>query len=180
MVKYELYRELQAKYSTPIPYYVLLTSQEWQNKRNEIIIRERNTCQICNSRCADAYIPEARGNFVNEVPATVEEAEYPRHGLQLVKMTIPKIAHVHHTYYILGVLPWDYSNDSLQLLCHDCHCSVHKKSKIKVYANEKLIDGTYLTCCDRCNGTGYLSEFNHVHNGVCFKCNGARFEEIVV
>jgi hypothetical protein len=81
MVKYELYSELQTTHSKPIPYYILLTSQEWQNKRNEIIIRERNTCQVCNSRCADDYVLEARGNFVCEVPATVEEAEYPRYGL---------------------------------------------------------------------------------------------------
>lgn len=27
--------------------------------------------------------------------------------------------------------------------------------------------------CNRCNGSGYLRQFNHVEGGVCFKCRGA-------
>lgn len=27
--------------------------------------------------------------------------------------------------------------------------------------------------CDRCNGSGYISIYNHICNGVCFKCSGA-------
>jgi len=26
--------------------------------------------------------------------------------------------------------------------------------------------------CDNCNGRGYIHNFNHVANGLCFKCNG--------
>lgn len=26
--------------------------------------------------------------------------------------------------------------------------------------------------CGRCDGTGFLDEFKHVHNGVCFRCWG--------
>ena len=29
--------------------------------------------------------------------------------------------------------------------------------------------------CPRCSGTGYLSYYGHVYNGVCFKCNGSGF-----
>jgi hypothetical protein len=178
MITYKLYSELQKEHSGPIPYAILLTAQEWKKKRNEIISRENNTCQICNSRCADDYILESRGNFVYEVPATVEEFfDYPNHGMELVKMFSPKIAHVHHTYYVSKVSPWDYPNESLQLLCHDCHYDLHKKNKIMVYNNREMIDGTGLTPCDRCSGTGYLQEFNHVFNGICFKCNGRCFNE---
>lgn len=27
--------------------------------------------------------------------------------------------------------------------------------------------------CVRCNGTGYLPQFKHVENGICFKCRGS-------
>lgn len=29
--------------------------------------------------------------------------------------------HVHHGYYATGVKPWEYENDSLWVLCEDCH-----------------------------------------------------------
>lgn len=31
---------------------------------------------------------------------------------------------------------------------------------------------TYIKCT-RCDGTGRLAHFGHVHNGVCLKCRGA-------
>lgn len=29
--------------------------------------------------------------------------------------------------------------------------------------------------CDNCNGTGYIPHYNHVENGICFKCMGSGF-----
>lgn len=29
--------------------------------------------------------------------------------------------HVHHGYYARGKDPWDYANETLQTLCHECH-----------------------------------------------------------
>ena len=26
--------------------------------------------------------------------------------------------------------------------------------------------------CDRCNGSGYIARYNHIENGICFKCRG--------
>ena len=28
--------------------------------------------------------------------------------------------------------------------------------------------------CPRCNGQGRLPQFNHVQNGICFRCRGAK------
>lgn len=28
--------------------------------------------------------------------------------------------------------------------------------------------------CPRCGGTGYLPQYRHVENGICFKCRGAK------
>ena len=33
--------------------------------------------------------------------------------------------HVHHSYYDAGKLAWEYSNNSLYTLCHDCHEYIH-------------------------------------------------------
>ncbi len=31
---------------------------------------------------------------------------------------------------------------------------------------------TYKEGCDRCDGTGYIRMYNHIENGICFKCRG--------
>ena len=28
--------------------------------------------------------------------------------------------------------------------------------------------------CPRCGGTGYLPQYRHIENGICFKCRGAK------
>jgi len=38
---------------------------------------------------------------------------------------------VHHSYYILGVKPWDYPDESLVTLCEQCHLEYHKTHKIQ-------------------------------------------------
>ena len=40
---------------------------------------------------------------------------------------------IHHKIYIKGREPWDYDQDSFELLCNDCHRDVHEKSKIPVF-----------------------------------------------
>lgn len=32
--------------------------------------------------------------------------------------------------------------------------------------------------CKRCEGSGRLSHFGHVHNGVCLACKGAGFQYV--
>ena len=27
--------------------------------------------------------------------------------------------------------------------------------------------------CNRCKGEGYITEFKHIQNGICFACNGS-------
>ena len=31
-----------------------------------------------------------------------------------------------------------------------------------------------LQWCDRCNGTGFLPQYQHIQNGICFKCRGTK------
>lgn len=35
------------------------------------------------------------------------------------------------------------------------------------------------TPCHRCQGVGYISIYKHVQNGICFRCRGQRYEELI-
>lgn len=86
---------------------------------------------------------------------------------------IYRILQVHHTYYIDGKLPWDYPKEDLQTLCKDCHIEVHLNTKIRVCYEGST--GRKIGClnnCTRCQGTGYLEDYRHVQNGLCFQCWG--------
>jgi hypothetical protein len=86
--------------------------------------------------------------------------------------------HVHHQYYQNNCMPWEYPKDALITLCWQCHEDVHKNEKVK-HLNEF---GEYigeLNYCQRCFGAGWFPEYNYVQNGICFRCNGARYEELI-
>ncbi|BAY96885.1 hypothetical protein NIES37_08220 [Tolypothrix tenuis PCC 7101] len=88
--------------------------------------------------------------------------------------------HIHHTYYLKLTLPWNYPNESLITLCEKCHDKIHKQIKVPVF---EIVKGYYVDTnsqpCHRCNGTGRFPEFKHRDNGICYRCRGARYEELI-
>ncbi len=85
--------------------------------------------------------------------------------------------HVHHLYYIKGKEPWDYKDSALITLCADCHQKRHSHLPLSVpvplYNHDKSsILKTNMPICDRCNGSGYLPEYDYHLDGICFKCWG--------
>lgn len=78
---------------------------------------------------------------------------------------------IHHTYYIKGRKPWEYDKDVLVSLCENCHKKRHETSSVPYYDTDKRLIGNLVTC-DRCGGSGYLPQYSHVENGICFKCGG--------
>ncbi|MBC8006365.1 MAG: hypothetical protein H7X84_12895, partial [Verrucomicrobia bacterium] len=75
-------------------------------------------------------------------------------------------------------LPWEYDNDALITLCWKCHEERHQNSTIKVLdASLSPIEEYHY--CKKCSGAGCFPEFSHVQQGVCFRCNGARYEELI-
>lgn len=78
---------------------------------------------------------------------------------------------IHHTYYIKDSKPWEYENDSLVTLCEDCHKKRHENTRIPLYDQEKRLISNLIPC-DRCGGSGYLPQYNHIEHGICFKCHG--------
>ncbi|MFC6996389.1 hypothetical protein [Rufibacter roseus] len=85
--------------------------------------------------------------------------------------------HIHHTYYQHGLLAWEYPDEALQTLCYICHEQTHKAGKTPVRGADGRVIGEYHNC-DRCNGAGYFPRYRHVNGGVCFRCKGARYEEL--
>lgn len=85
--------------------------------------------------------------------------------------------HVHHKYYILGRLPWDYADEAFLTLCDSCHFNIHKMEYIQVFEEKggELL-GLDFNLCRRCHGAGFFPEYSHLQGGVCFNCNGARYE----
>jgi hypothetical protein len=197
------YSEILLEYENQqIPYSVLLSTEEWSYKRRVIIYRERNVCQVCHQKCIDDYLPIGVGTIkpmIIFVPGiykeAVEEREqdyrdefgqiYPNiptltSTMVLEEQSDPHFAHVHHTYYVMTKLPWEYPDKDLMLACHKCHTKIHETQLIKVYVNEEMVEFLTLTPCSRCNGTGHFPEYKHVENGICFRCRGACFDEWIV
>lgn len=86
----------------------------------------------------------------------------------------PKL-NVHHTFYYYGnTLPWGYYWKDLVTLCEDCHRHLHEKQEVPIYDVDMRKINDELETCDRCNGIGFLPQYNHVQNRICFKCHGTR------
>ena len=85
-----------------------------------------------------------------------------------------KSLNIHHLYYVKDKAPWEYENDALVTLCEECHRSIHRTSNIPVYIETKTAKTFYSNAviCDNCNGAGYLPQYIHVENGICFHCWG--------
>jgi 5-methylcytosine-specific restriction endonuclease McrA len=78
---------------------------------------------------------------------------------------------VHHTRYIETSLAWEYPLEQLVMLCVDCHYQLHQSMNIPIYNDRDEMLG-YAKVCDRCKGAGYLSKYDYLMNGICFKCWG--------
>ena len=87
---------------------------------------------------------------------------------------------VHHRYYLFTKKAWEYDDNALITLCRHCHILVHKSVPPLIYLerNGKL-ESIKFTPCHRCHGAGFIPEFKHVNNGICFRCNGSRYDELI-
>jgi len=92
-------------------------------------------------------------------------------------MYVPAL-HVHHTYYQINLKPWEYPNESLQTLCWVCHENLHKNQSVP-FLDENGREFNTLTPCTRCFGAGWFPEYKHVQEGICFRCCGAKYEELI-
>ena len=90
------------------------------------------------------------------------------------------VLNVHHRYYIHDSLAWEYVDSALITLCPECHKLVHDTLGPRAYNRSgTILIPLNLTPCSRCGGAGYFPEYRHIQGGVCFRCRGDRYEELI-
>ncbi len=175
------YEELVSKTSSnSISYLELLHTKEWKEKRQIIIDRDNHHCLKCGKGETISHYDEVSGrtfhlwwtfteiySFDIDVIPNIEASAKPYH-LQ-----------VHHLFYIVDKLPWEYQDNFLVTLCNWCHWEFHEKNTVEIYIeeNDELINCYDIPTCKRCNGAGWFPQYKHVNSGVCFECGGAKFEK---
>jgi hypothetical protein len=175
------YNDLLLRYNDidHIPYLDLLETKEWFEKRNEIIERDDHKCSICGNRKTEGWNKNPDGSFRYY---WVEFEIIDGNSTIVFHHTDRKIwIHVHHKFYIKNFLPWQYASQDLISYCNWCHFEFHKENKVKIF---ELISGelhelNYSTC-RRCNGAGWFPEYRKIQNGVCFRCHGLKYEELIL
>lgn len=186
------YNELRNRYlpDQAIPYVDLLNTVEWIKRRDQIVLRDKYKCTNCGrSETVRDYLHHDTTSGTDcFVWVTDEYPYYKDDDGKLVKSGSPLLEHsdkpyflhVHHKKYILGRLPWEYNDNDLTTLCNWCHWAFHKDNKVPVYRFEKNeLKEVDVTPCTRCHGAGWFPEYDHIQNGVCFRCRGNKFEELI-
>ncbi len=124
-------------------------TENWREKRREILIRDNFTCKICGT-----FNPsEGQVEVSNEVENCIEMHQYDsensvytlstsvspitieinyRRGLWLVT----PILQAHHRRYIQNRLAWEYENDDFICICQECHNKYHSEVEIPIYDSE--------------------------------------------
>lgn len=172
-----------------------LKSIEWQQKRFEIFNNFNFKC--ANNECGRfATFSMVMGRGINQtkhysIGNSIRETLMFFKSLRIPFTTINNfeynnttvnrvILDLHHRYYIQGRKPWEYDDDCFLPLCRECHNNVHLNQAIPLYqensSNSEIInENLQLIQCDRCHGEGYISRYQHIQNGICFKCWGDGF-----
>lgn len=192
----DLLQEVNNDYSY-LTYYELLSTTEWEDKRQEIIKRDAFVCKRCtkgdtfkkfNEKGVKEYfwvnIPDRVRRYRNTYLENYTLQEFyilDDRDFDFIKTDRHSFLHVHHKYYIKGTLPWKYKNDCFETLCVHCHYDLHQKEKVPVYV--RTPNGTFekidLTPCERCNGAGILPQYDYYMGGICFRCYGAKYEQFI-
>lgn len=172
-----------------IPYSELLKTTEWFDRRSIIINRDKCCCTNCgNTQTFDHFDSKTRKvlyiSFGEDKLTKMKGEDGMWYESWIPEITILDkrySLHVHHKFYILDRLPWEYKDKDLITLCNWCHWDFHQKNKVQIFKelNSKLIP-VELALCSRCNGAGWFPEYTHVENGVCFECRGGRFERTTI
>lgn len=109
--------------------------------------------------------------YLGSEGATITYQKYAFY-VSLYSRDVLKGLNVHHKYYIQDRKPWEYPDEALITLCESCHQKMHEKPT-PCYRSLNMGEPIkYNNTCDRCSGSGYLPLYNHIQNGVCFKCGG--------
>jgi len=199
MIKHYTYEQLiNSLEGRKATYQELLNTQEWKSFRETVLLKDKNRCTVCGTKKSKII----RNNHVREFTEEeiekqkiLDEIEFELHPQYLdifdekIKLKpaarigeildMPLYLHAHHNFYIFGKLPWEYNPSDLKSMCEKCHTKFHKVNTVAFYTDTYKNEQLNLTPCSRCSGAGFLYEYSHVQGGICFKCNGAKYEELI-
>lgn len=85
---------------------------------------------------------------------------------------------VRHKFFQPGKKLWEYPTEALETLCYLCHKDRHEGGTTPAYDEEMNSIGE---ChhCPQCHGAGWLPQYHYQDEGVCFRCRGARYQELM-
>ena len=201
MSKISYYSLTEKKPEKYISYLEKLSTKEWSEKRDSIIKRDKFTCNTCKLTATifekdfmyRKKTEEETQEYKKDIANSFYNAILPEFKSQYDKNTLPQfltfqknliikpeqiILQVHHKYYILNNLPWNYLDDSLITLCDKCHQKIHNVSDIPIYSDNSMEVKLDYTKCGTCNGSGYIPEYHYYMNGICFDCSGNKYIEL--
>ncbi|MGI4870063.1 MAG: hypothetical protein ACRYFX_02660 [Janthinobacterium lividum] len=183
-VKYSLEKLENAYGAKSIPYSKLLLTVEWRDARNKIVKRDGDICKKCGK--GNTVFIQGLYYWIDMVE--VKDSIDLKDGWGPMEIVIDEMEtevadksyqlEVHHKHYIANKYPWQYPDDALITLCNWCHQEVHNTTSIPYYNHEG--EALNYTACSRCSGSGSFPEYSHVQSGVCFRCGGARYDELIV
>lgn len=187
------FKDIKEKYNSTweIPYSVLLELKEWKELRERILNRDQNTCTMCHKKGSIKYKHAYYRQLTPEesrASQRLEVHDLTGDGFTIMQRTAEIVSeptddlvilHVHHTYYVHGDAPWEYPDESLMTLCDKCHVDIHRSLTIPTYSDESKQVLIPLDPCIKCHGVGFIPEYGHVQNGICFECKGRKFQQFV-
>jgi len=153
---------------------------EFDNEPFARVVAIRELQQIKDERPSRNTIPD-----IYELPLSIYDEKFKQSAESLKgKMSenynwkyVPAL-HVHHSYYQENLLPWEYPDSSLQTLCWVCHEEFHTEQTVP-FLDKLGRQFSALTPCTRCYGAGWFPEYKHIEEGICFRCRGAKYEELI-
>ncbi|HLK27115.1 MAG TPA: hypothetical protein VKT28_00935 [Puia sp.] len=177
-------------------YQKLLQTFEWNDFRNKIIERDNHCCLKCGKKegliLEDIPFVEQMKKKEDGINSMIQMNEellqtkmnneerqkfIQRYGnIQVAKERVigDVILNVHHKFYIWNNLPWKYDINDLETLCINCHIKTHSEEKILTYLNFLKEEFVEEKLCNKCEGKGYIQDYKHFQNGICFECWGCR------
>jgi 5-methylcytosine-specific restriction endonuclease McrA len=122
------YLTLKEKYGSNglIPYSELLMTREWSDCREHIIKRDKHSCTECGKGATDTtHKDELSGKtYYLSFGGEYWERNANRDETLVQDFSLshkPYCLQVHHKFYILENLPWEYRDEDLITLCNWCH-----------------------------------------------------------
>ena len=165
-----------------IPYNQYLRTTNWKNRRVDILNRDKFRCRKCKGFQTETIKDaELRWSQVKQIDYLTSKGTTVSCKIESPEGKPDKSysLEIHHKKYFINRLPWDYCDSDLITLCNYCHRREHLNNDIPLYNEYRELLKDFKVCA-RCSGVGFLPEYPHVQNGICFTCRGLGCDVLLI